>query len=587
VRLDDLSMKERKDETTSQVEHTVTEVSRRGFLKKAIPVVAVAGLAGALGVERGFGATAPSGGQNQGNSLTTASYVIFQQKIFYALNGNTGRIDYSGPDATPVIQSAITALVDGGLVFVKRGIYPLTDSIVLGQGIHLLGEQGAVLKVGDSSQSSLNPFNMLEVKGDNVTIENLELDGNTASNPNLAGTTLEPAPANPSMQNGIVVRSGQNPEILNCYVHDTWNAGIWLAAIDDDVEGAEIASCQIERTGRSHVDLSSTNPPQSANAVYVLGLHGSTSRSNIHDNQVSDTYGRGIYLHFDTDSIVSNNILTKNPDPSAETAGIVVDDGAKRIIMRGNQISNYGPGILIVWAGCEDIIIEANTCFDAPNSGGSGSGILVDTSTAYGPPLRTLIIRGNICKGNALFGISVAASQTVVEGNICYNNHQYSFAPSTRKAGIIVSTGQAPEISNVSIIGNRCFDDQSVPTQEYGVSISQDSNRITGVLMSNNDLRGNGVGAIGELACSLSRVTGNLGYNPQGLAPIAVGESPFTYTNQDGYLQAVYIVGGNVSDISKEGRTIFNTTPATIWLDPDESVSITHLDPPRILKDGH
>lgn len=567
----------------------MTEVSRRNFLKKAVPVIAGVGLVGVLGTvgaDRALGAT-QTPPPSPGTILATASYVISHQKIFYAQNGDTGQIDYSGTDPTTVIQSAINALAEGGLVFVRRGIYPLTGSIVLGQGIHLLGEQGAVLKVADGSQSSLNPFNILEVKGDNVTIENVELDGNSTANPNLAGTTLDPAPANPDMQSGVVVLSGQNPEILNCYVHDTWNAGIWLAAIDGDVDGGEIASCQIERTGRSSTDSSSTNQPQSANAVYIFGLHGLTSRSNIHDNEVADTYGRGIYLHFDTDSIVSNNILSKTPEPSDETAGIIVDDGTKRIIVRGNQISCYGPGILIVWAGCEDIIVEANNCSDAPNSGGSGSGILIDTSTAYGQPLRTLIIKGNICKGNALFGISVAASQTVIEGNICYNNHQSSRALPGIKAGIILSTGQAPLISNVSIIGNRCFDDQSTPTQDYGVSVSQGANQITDVLISNNDLRGNGTAGIGELSCSRSRVTGNLGYNPQGLAPITVGDSPFTYTNRDGYPQALYIVGGVVSDISKNGTTIFSSTPATIWLDPDESLSITHSDPPRVIKDGH
>ncbi len=564
----------------------MTDVSRRNFLKKAVPVIAGAGLVGVLCTDRVFG-SAQTPPPSPGTILATASYVLSHQKIYYAQNGNTGQIDYSGTDATTVIQSAIDALVDGGLIFVKRGVYSLTGCIVLTQGIHLLGEQGAVLSVGDGSQSFLNPFNILEVKGDNVTIENLELDGNTASNLNLAGTTLDPAPANPDMQSGIVVRSGQNPEILNCYVHDTWNAGIWLAAIDGDVEGAEIGSCQIERTGRSYLDSSSTNPPQSANGVYVFGMQGATSRSNIHDNQLTDTSGRGIYLHFDTDTIVSNNMLTKVPEPLGETAGIIVDDGAKRIIIRGNQISGYGPGILVVWAGCEDIIIEANNCFDAPNSGGAGSGIVVDTATRYGPPLRTLIIKGNICKGNALFGISVAASHSVIEGNICYNNHQSSRVLSTLKAGIVVLAGEALMLSNISIIGNRCFDDQSVPTQEYGISVSQLANQINNVLISNNNLQGNGSGAIGELACSSVRVTGNLGYNPRGIAPIIVGGSPFTYTNRDGVPEVVYLTGGTVTEISKDGTVIFTSTPATVWLGPDESVIVSHQDPPQMLIDKH
>ncbi len=587
AKLGEPSKTERKEETKSKAEQTVGHVSRRDFLKKAVPVIAGVGLVGALGIDPGFASqSSPSAAPpTPGIQLSTASYVIYYQNIFYAQNGTTGKIDYSGTDASTVIQAAIEALKDGGLLVLRRGIYNLANGLRVSQGIHLLGEQGAVLRVGDGSQTLSNPFNILEVVGDNVTIENVELDGNTSSNDNLAGTTPEPGPANPDIQSGIVVRSGKNVEVVNCYIHDTWNAGIWLAASDGDVIGSEIASCQIERTGRSFTDPLSTNPPQSASAIYVFRLQWLTSGSNIHDNTITDTFGRGIYLHFDQDSMISNNILTKTPEPLEEISGIVIDDGTKRIVIRGNNISGYGPGLMIVWGGCEDIIVEANGFFDAPNSGGSGSGILVYTSTAFGPPLRSLIIKGNICKGNALPGISVSASETIIEGNICYNNNMSCGVSPTRRAGILVQTGESSMISNVSIIGNRCFDDQSAPTQNYGVSISQTPNLITHILVSNNDLRGNGAGGIGELDCSQCRVTGNLGYNPQGLAPIVVGDSPFTYTNRDAVPEAVYITGGTVSEISKDGTPVFTSTPATVWLEPDETVTITHMEPPQMLKD--
>jgi len=564
----------------------VSHVSRRSFLKKAVPVIAGVGLAGALRIDPIFGATSNTR-PTQGTQLSTASYIVYYQDNFYAQNGTTGVIDYSGTDAATVIQAAIDALTEGGLIILRRGIYALTSCIRVSKGIHLLGEKGAVLRVDDGAQSSTNPFNILEVTGDNVTVENLELDGNAASNPNLAGTTPDPPPANPNIQSGIVFFSGRNGEIVNCYLHDLWNAGIWLAALDGDVIGTEIGSCQIERVGKSYVDGSSTNPPQSANAVYILRLQGSTSGSNIHDNVIRETCGRGIYLHFDTDSIVSSNILVKTPNSISESAGITIDDDAKRITVRGNQITGHGPGIFVAWAGCEDIIIEANHCIDAPGSAGSGYGILVDSIAPLGPTLRTLIIKGNICRDSDLAGISVSASETIIEGNICYNNHQASGVPTTRKAGIIVQGGAYPNSSDISIIGNRCFDDQSTPTQNFGISVAQMASQITNVIIANNDLRGNGEGGIGELDCSSIRVTGNLGYNPQGLEQVTVGDSPFSYTNRDGVPEAVYITGGTVSEISKGGILIFTSTPATVWLEPDESLTIVHLDSPRVLKDKH
>src|SRR5207247_2837823 len=163
------SKTERKEETKSKAEQTVGHVSRRDFLKKAVPVIAGVGLVGALGIDPGFASqSSPAASPpTPGVQLSTASYVIYYQNKFYAQNGSTGRIDYSGTDAATIIQAAINALPNGGLIVLRTGLYPLNDKIRVNQGIHLLGEQGAVLKVGDGSQSFANSFNILEVFGDN------------------------------------------------------------------------------------------------------------------------------------------------------------------------------------------------------------------------------------------------------------------------------------------------------------------------------------------------------------------------------------------------------------------------------------
>src|SRR5437879_1245059 len=144
----------------------MSHVSRRGFLKKAIPFVVGVGLAGALRIDPTLGAssnTRPS----QGTQLSTASYIIYYQDNFYAQNGTTGSIDYSGTDAATVIQAAIDILSNGGgLIVLRRGIYPLSDGIRLGQGIHLLGEQGRILRVGDGTQSSTKPFTIHDLHGE-------------------------------------------------------------------------------------------------------------------------------------------------------------------------------------------------------------------------------------------------------------------------------------------------------------------------------------------------------------------------------------------------------------------------------------
>jgi len=584
ARLDEPSKTERKEETKSKAEQTVTHVSRRSFLKKAVPVVVGVGLAGALGIDPTLGASS-NARPSQGTQLSTASYIIYYQDNFYAQNGTTGIIDYSGTDAATVIQAAIDALLNGGLIFFRRGIYPLTNALLVSHGIHLVGEQGAAIRVVDRSQGSANPFNMIEVNGDDVAIEGLELDGNASSNPNIAGTTLYPGPANPDMQSGVVIHSGRNVKVLDCYIHDVWNAGVWLRAVDT-VEGTEIAGCRLESTGVSHADPSTTNRPQSANAIYALRLSASTSKARIHNNFIKDTFGRGIYLHFDSDSIVSDNIIVSSRPCATETAGIVLDDFAKRIIVKGNQISGYSPGIFVVWRGCENVIVEGNLCTNALEAGGSGMGIFLLNAAAGAPISKGMVIKGNICNSNALAGIHVAASNVIVEGNICYNNNRDSSDTPTRKAGILVQGVPDVSVDGVLIIGNRCFDDQDIQTQQYGISLSQQNDIVSQVLMANNDLRGNGTDSVGALDARSFRLHSNIGYNPLGLDLINVGPvSPFTYVNDDGVSEAIYITGGTVSNISKNNESIFASSPATILLDPGDSLTVTHADPPRIVKD--
>jgi len=59
-----------------------------------------------------------------------ASYIIFiDGSTYYAKNGTTGQIDYSGTNFTTITQSVIDALgTDGGKVFIKQGI--LSPSIL-------------------------------------------------------------------------------------------------------------------------------------------------------------------------------------------------------------------------------------------------------------------------------------------------------------------------------------------------------------------------------------------------------------------------------------------------------------------------
>ena len=75
------------------------------------------------------------------------------------------------------------------------------------------------------------------------------------------------------------------------------------------------------------------------------------------------------------------------------------------------------------------------------------------------------------------------------------------------------------------------------------------------------------------------------GFNPQGVAAITVTASPFTYTNNDGVPEAIYIDAGTVSVITKNAITVYTSTDKTVWLEPGETVTVTYSVLPTMNKD--
>jgi len=103
-------------------------------IKKFLVIISVVVLSAVLGYRFGF---SQSGNflksiVEPGSMVTEASYVIFTDgSTVYARNGNTGEIEFSGLDASNVIQSTINQLTSGGKIFVRAGYYNLSAPIVI------------------------------------------------------------------------------------------------------------------------------------------------------------------------------------------------------------------------------------------------------------------------------------------------------------------------------------------------------------------------------------------------------------------------------------------------------------------------
>jgi hypothetical protein len=118
---------------------------------------------------------------------TEASYVIFTDgTTIKARNGATGAIDYSGTNASAVIQSAINALTSGGKIFIKAGTYLINSTLYLGNNLVLAGEgiDATVLKLADGANVDIIQNANFGVRNNyNIVVTDLTLDGNRANNP--------------------------------------------------------------------------------------------------------------------------------------------------------------------------------------------------------------------------------------------------------------------------------------------------------------------------------------------------------------------------------------------------------------------
>lgn len=252
------------------------------------------------------------------------------------------------------------------------------------------------------------------------------------------------------------------------------------------------------------------------------------------------------YDSFNT-SIIGNTIV--NP----QAAGIEVNDNANTSVptdaLRTSIVGNHvqGAGGTGMFVSGADVLIQANTVSASQSNG---------------------------------LKIAEGGQRYLVLGNVFCNNGQ---DPASGKNGILIANnGDAGAITDSLIAYNYCYDNQVSKTQDNGLTLM--NNPTTNIRVVGNDFTGNGVNAVSINTTGVLEFRQNRGYNNQGVASITVGASPFTYTAGN-TPEAVYISGGTVSNISKNSATIFAAAPATVWLEPNEAITVTYSAAPAMAKD--
>lgn len=421
-----------------------------------------------------------------------------------------GAVGDGSTDDTAAIQAAITATAPGGTCYLPPGTYLVTSSepsVLTGvDGITIAGA-GATRSVLKTARGS-SATRLLGLSGVvDVTVRDLGFDG--------AGhaTTKSGVFANTrGTQKNLTV---QRCRFENFMPNDatTTHAAVYFWTSD----GVHVLDNEFVDCGRA---VTIDQPDGVANVVRnrIVARTSGIMATGILVRRSSGVSESKVLVE-------GNAVYGADRDPGgngAEGHGIAVFR-CRDVQVVHNHCLNNRRGILIS-AQSFGAVVQGNTCVANSDAGIRCEPEIAATSTQVGTEVaRGITLIGNVCRNNAAIGqvagantgmgitISYAAGSTVsgnlchdntgdgifcdsdrvaILGNIAYNNFKgYSTDPASgKRGGIRVYAG-----SGCTIIGNQCFDNQSSPTQQYGLSLSTPG---TWHVVQANSFAGNATGEI-------------------------------------------------------------------------------------------
>ncbi len=375
---------------------------------------------------------------------------------YQAINKTDNTKIFSSANASYTINSLIN---NDSHIVLGEGIFALTNTITKQANNVFIEGQGTntVLLI---SSSAISAFTVSGVNG--WSIRNLQINdalGNRTS--------------------GIYVTKSQNILIENCEISNTYYNGI-----------ATLYSSNIT------IDNNSISA-----ARYGFGIAvWNTTKSSITNNKVDLTYWSGITVSDESNyNMIGNNFVSRSGQMGTLGDGIEIGatlqsggtfgnfvfnntchdnvvDGisvaqSNGTVVYGNFVFNNGAAGIGVESNSAETQIIGNSVFNNSAIFREGAGIAV-----MGPLTRGTVISSNSVFRNWEDGIFLFknSTSTLVASNVVYDNGKKSAG---NFDGICIAS------SNNTINNNRCFDDQAIGTQRFGV------NEESGFL--NNVLNGN------------------------------------------------------------------------------------------------
>jgi len=379
-----------------------------------------------------------------------ASYIVYRsESSFYAKNGDTGKIDYSGQDAATVIQNAINALNNGGIIFMKAGAYPLTSVLNVKSGVQIIGEGcSTTLSVGRDVYGAIKISDAR--KAQKTRISNLEINGNKR---NQTDTTI---------QTGLITLD-TTKEIEEIYLDRIWFKNAFFCDIVN--VGYDHNPKKISITHIRSIDCGDEG---SGNAPHSLYL------TNLEDSYIADYYVCNSYhTSFDIRTKGKRSVFVDLESYSSQGYGmnLYTEDA---ICIGCMAINSNGHGIRL--SGCtRTVLLGCVAMNNSKNPSAEEDGILItgssNNNTVIGcvstdnQPSKTqrygiyLAGDGNIVIGNQLGGNKTDAifrsedTNTILRNNVGYVAEKEGHDNSVSDGGTIMH-GLATTPSYVSVTGS-------------------------------------------------------------------------------------------------------------------------------------
>ena len=343
----------------------------------------------------------------------TCSYLIWRDgSTYYAKNGNTGEILFSGTNATTLFSSISSVVYadGGGHIHIKKGEYLLEGTLATGPmwnlnapNLLITGEgAGTVLKAMDDTSDIGDGVAVLRINAPNVVIAYLTVDGNKANQ-----NTWD------NQNDGYNIQGTQNAHHLTLF-------NVW--SVNGTGDG-------VEPYGHYTAILNSRFIDNWEHSVHIHGNYsriiGNYMEGEVNNGQI-DFYASNPIGH----SIIANNIIK---DGAQE--GIKIEADANNHIydvqVLGNYIYNHTSKSAIVITRGHDIIIKDNIIVNAHRGIMLECGINLDildnhiknaTIGIYFNNCNFTRIEGNTLVGTQSKGITCSTADPAFDTWIIQNN---------------------------------------------------------------------------------------------------------------------------------------------------------------------